>query len=99
GREGLRRRGSGSRPYAWACGELLVALELDPFDSRERDPGGLVVLEAPCVVDLDKEVGLVEIEVAGGALDRLVVEKAHDYPGHFIPTLLTRIVLHSCAGL
>ena len=79
--------------------QLLVALELDPFDGGQRDPGGLVVLQATGVVHLDEEVRLVEIEIAGHPFDGLVVEEAHDYPGHFIPTVLTLIWQHSCAGL
>src|SRR5207248_11424440 len=70
-------------------GELLVPLQLDPLHRRERNPGGLVVLETARVVDLDQEVGLVEVEVACDPFDGLVVEKPDDYPGHGIPTVLT----------
>src|SRR2546428_113730 len=80
-------------------GRQAVALKLDPFDGGQRDPGRLVVLQATGVVHLDEEVRLVEIEIAGHPFDGLVVEEAHDYPGHFIPTVLTPIWQHSCAGL
>src|SRR5712692_1708871 len=80
-------------------GELLVALKLDPLDRGQRDPGGFVVLQAAGIVDLDQEVRLVEIEIASDPFHGLVVEKADDYPGHLIPTVLTLIELHSCAGL
>src|SRR5436309_14404136 len=79
--------------------QLLVPLELDPLHRREGDPGRLVVLQAPGVIHLDQEVRFVEIEVAGDALDGLVVKEADDYPSHFTPTVLTLIWLHSCAGL
>src|SRR2546429_4515653 len=61
-------------------GQLLVALKLHPFHGRERDPGRLVVLQAAGVIDLDQEVRLVEIEIAGYALHGLVVEEPDDYP-------------------
>ena len=80
-------------------GQLLVALELDPFDRRQGDPGRLVVLQPAGVVDLDEEVRLVKIKIASRSFDRLVVEEADDYPGHVIPTVLTIISRHSCAGL
>ena len=83
----------------WRVGQVLVALELDPLHRREGDPRRLVVLQAAGVIDLDQEVGLVEIEIAGDPFHGLVVEEAHDYLGHFTPTLLTLIWLHSCAGL
>src|SRR3954471_22976794 len=83
----------------WRVGQLLVALKLDPFDRGQRDPCGLVVLEAAGVIHLDQEVRLVEIEVAGNPFDGLVVEEAHDYPGHLTPTVLTLIWQHSCADL
>ena len=47
-----------------SVGQLLVALQLDPLDGGERNPGGFVVLQAAGVVNLDQEVGLVEIEIA-----------------------------------
>src|SRR5712691_1922381 len=64
--------------------QVRVARQLNPFHSRERDPGRLVVLEPACVIDLDQEVGLVEIEIASDAFEGLVVEKADDYLGHSI---------------
>src|SRR2546430_4928629 len=75
----------------WRVGQLLVALKLDPLHRGERNPGRLVVLEAAGVVHLDQEVGFVEIEVAGHALNGLVVEEPDDYSSHFIPTVLTLI--------
>src|SRR5438309_8261701 len=65
-------------------GKVLIARQLDPFHGREGDPGGLVVLQPARIVDLDQEVGLVEIKVPGDPLERFVVEKADDYLGHAI---------------
>src|SRR4029077_7734085 len=69
-------------------GKLLVARELNPLDRGQRDPRGLVVLEAAGVVDLDQEVRLVEIEIPSHPFQGLIVEKANDYLCHLTPTLL-----------
>src|ERR1700687_3238788 len=76
--------------------ELLVARQLDPFDRCQRDPGGLVVLQATGVVRLDEEVGLVKIEITRNSFKSLVVEEANDYLGHITPTV-TLMSPHSCA--
>src|SRR5712692_5787206 len=64
--------------------QVLVAGQLHPLHRRERNPGGLVVLQTAGVVDLDQEVRLVEIEVASDPLEGFVVEKPHDYLCHRI---------------
>src|SRR6202035_1445108 len=77
----LSRRGLG--------GQVLVPRKLNPLDRGQGDPRRLVVLQTPGVVDLDQEVGLVEIQVPGDAFQGFVVEEANDYLGHCIPTVLT----------
>src|SRR5487761_311954 len=62
--------------------EVRIAGQLNPFHGGQRDPGGLVVVQAAGVVDLDQEIGLVEVEVARYALQSLVVKKPNDYLGH-----------------
>src|SRR3989475_8463023 len=89
--EHLAVEGTDRHLAGWCVGQLLVALKLDPFHRGERNPGRLVVLEAAGVIHLDQEVGFVEIEVAGHALNGLVVEEPDDYSSHFIPTVLTLI--------
>src|SRR5229473_2624445 len=64
--------------------QVLVAGQLHPLHRRERDPGGLVVLQTAGIVDLDQEVGLVEVEVASHPLEGFVVEKPDDYLCHRI---------------
>src|SRR5205814_201543 len=65
---------NGDLPGRSLGSEIGIDGQLDPLDRGHGDPGGLVVLEPPAVVDLDQEVGLIEVEVAGGALQSLVVE-------------------------
>src|SRR5437879_13547789 len=65
-------------------GEILVSGQLHPLHRRQRYPGGLVILQAAGVVDIDQEVRLVEIEITGDPLEGLIVEKADDYLGHAI---------------
>ena len=50
---------------------------------------------------LEVPIGTVMSRVsrARRALDRLIVEEPNDYSSHLIPTVLTIIRLHSCAGL
>src|SRR5712691_6067290 len=64
--------------------QVRISRQLDPLHRRERDPSGFVVLEPAGVVDLDQEVGFVEIEIAGDPFEGLIVEKADDYLGHAI---------------
>src|SRR5258708_22244992 len=64
--------------------QVLVAGQLHPLHRRQRDPGGLVVLQTAGIVDLDQEVGLVEIEVPGDSLEGFIVDKPHDYLCHRI---------------
>src|SRR4029077_6122704 len=64
--------------------EILIFGQLHPLDRRQGYPGRLVVLQTAGVVDLDEEVGLVEIEIAGDPFEGLVVEEADDYLGHAI---------------
>src|SRR5258708_20395339 len=62
--------------------QVLVAGQLHPLHRRQRDPGGLVVLQTAGIVDLDQEVGLVEIEVPADSLEGFIVEKPHDSLSH-----------------
>src|SRR5713226_4156813 len=64
--------------------EVLVAGQLHPLHRGKGDPGRLVVLQPAGVVDLDQEVGLIEIEVPGDPLEGLIVKEPHDYLCHRI---------------
>src|SRR2546423_646074 len=77
---------------------LAIDRHLDPLDSRHRDPGRLVVVQPGGVVDLDQEVGLVEVEIAGRALQGLVVEEPDYHVGHFSPFLITVILPPPCGS-
>src|ERR1700694_5575946 len=79
-------------------GKLLVARELDPLHGRERDPGGLVVLQATGIVNLHEEVRLVEVEIASHPLQRLVVEAADDYLSQEALTVVPLISPLACAS-
>ena len=63
-------------------GEVRIARKLDPLHGCERDPGRFVVLQAAGVINLDQEVGLVEVEVTNDPFEGLVIEEPHDYLGH-----------------
>src|SRR5438093_5518168 len=72
--------------------------QLDPLHRGERDPGHLVVLDAADVIDLDDEIGLVEVEVLRPPLERLVVEETNvDLQLSSYPSILTSFRSVSCA--
>src|SRR2546430_15419647 len=75
---------------------LAVARHLHPLARRHRDPGSLVVVQPGGVIHLDQEVGFVKVEIAGGALQRLVVEEPDYHVRHFSPFLITVILPPPC---
>src|SRR5689334_20240173 len=77
-------------------GQIAIDRHLDPLHGGHGDPRRLVVLEPGCIVDLDQEVGLVEVEIASRPLKGLVVEEPDDHASHCSPSVISLIWPRPC---